>query len=450
MHIIIIGAGEVGRYLAKILAEERHDVYVIEHNEKLAGNLNEQLDARVLHGSGISRKDLQRAGIDRADLLLAVTEVDEVNLVAAMTAEKLNHDCRTVSRVRDTRFLHRDSLTAEEYGINFLLGLEEAVAQQVIRLLQYGGPGQISPLADGQMTLLELPVKPHSTLPYVTCGELASGFPPHSRIVAVLGDDAVRLVSAEDRLQVGEHAYVLAAPGEVNEILSIAVPEVQHVKRVLLIGGGEIGFHVGGALERLRFDVTIIEKDQQRAEDIAVRLRKSVIIHGDGSDPSVISQRMEEGQDAVVVLPKDDATALVTGIVAKHFGGKKVIVRVDDQAYAPIARKLGIDALISPRRAVADAILQFVRRSHTFSTTLLGNHQGELIDFQIDDRSKRKLTEVPVGELDLPKNCTIGAISRGGEIILPRPDDGTHMQAGDHVFVVALRDAVPQLEELFD
>ena len=451
MHIIIIGAGEVGRYLAEILCEERQDVYVIEQNEKLARELDEKLDARVLHGTGISRKNLTRAGIERADLLLAVTQVDEVNLVAAMTADKINPRCRTVARVRDTRFLYgADALNAEEYGIDFLLSPEGAVARQVVNLLQYAGPGQISSLADGSVTLLELPVLPHSTLPYLTCSEFGTALPAHSTLVAVLGEHGLRIVDPEARLNVGERVFVLCAPGEINEILALVGSEEQHIKRVLLIGGGIIADHVAQALERLKFDVTIIERNAQRAEEIAVSLPKSTIILGDGTDPLLLQDQLREGQDAIVVLPQEDTSALLTGIVAKHFEVKKVIVRLDNQAYAPLAHKLGIDALISPRRAVADAILHFVRRSHILSTTMLGNHQGELIDFRIDARSNERLTRVPIGELRLPKHSLIGAIARAGEVITPRAGDDTRIQLGDHVFVVALRDAVPKLEALFE
>lgn len=450
MHIIIVGAGEVGCYLAEILSEEKQDVYVIEQNEKLARQLDDKLDARVLHGTGISRRVFQRAGIERADLLLAVTQVDEVNLVAAMTADKINPECRTVARVRDIRFIYgNDAINAEEYGIDFIVSPEDAVARQVVRLLQYAGPGQISPLADGQVTMLELPVLPHSTLPYITCGEFVAALPAQSHVVAVLGDNGLRIAKPDDRLHVGQRTFVLCAPGEVNEILSLAGSDLHYIKHVLLVGGGTIGAHVGRALQQLRFDVTIVEKDAQRAEEIAVLLTKSTIIHGDGTDPSFIKAQVKEGQDAVVVLPEEDTSALLTGIVAKHFGATKVIVRVDNQGYAPVAHKLGIDALISPRRAMADAILHFVRRSHTMSAKMLGDHQGELIDFHIDAHSDKKLTEVPIKDLKLPMNSVIGVIMRGGEVIAPRPGDDTCIQVGDHVFVVALRDAVPKLEALF-
>ncbi len=450
MHIIIVGAGEVGSYLAEILTDERQDVCVIEQDEHRVRLLDERLDARVLQGTGMSRDLLARAGIDRADLLLAVTQTDEVNLVVAMTADRMHPECRTVARVRDRRFLHgRDTLTAAEYGVDLLLGPEEAVANHVVHLLEYEGPGQIRSVADGKVVLLELPIQPHSALPYATLEELSADLPTTALFVGVLGDTGMRIATPDDRPLVGERLLVLCAPGQVHDVLEMVGSDLHHVKRVLLIGAGNVGLQVAHALQKMKFDVTVVERDRARAHEVATGLNASVVLHGDGTDPSALAERMGDGFDAVVVLVDHDADSLLAGMVAKQQGAKKVIARVDNHDYAPIARQFGIDALISPRRAVANAILRFVRRSHISSTIMLGDHQGELIDFRIDSKSNPSLLEKPVGELKVPDDCLIGVISRGGEILVPARNSAERIQPGDHVFVVALRQAVPKIEEMF-
>lgn len=449
MRIIIIGAGQVGRHLAEILSDEQQDVYVIEQDEKIARDLDDKLDAQVLHGSGISRETLFRAGVNRADLLLAVTHIDEVNLIAAMTAERIHPECRTVARVRDARFLYgTDTLNAEEYGVDLLISPEQALADQVVRVLQYDGPGQVSALGDDSASLLELPVLPHSTLAYATLEEFSAGMPEHSMVIAALGKDKLRIPGPEDRFQVGERIFFLCVPGEVHDILQLAGSDTHHVKRVVLIGGGDTGLQVAMALRRLKFNVTLIEKDRDRAEQLASRLDRVTVITGDGIEPESLAEQIADGQDAIVVLIDDDSKSLLAAITAKHLGGHKVIARVDNQGYAPMARKFGIDAMISPRRAVADAILMFVRRSRITSTTMLGNHEGELIVFQIDSETSKKLMESPVGELKLPKQCKVGIIIRNDEVIIPDPAT-TKLETGDHVYIAALRDAVPKLEEIF-
>jgi trk system potassium uptake protein TrkA len=451
MHIIIVGAGEVGRYLAEILSAERQDVYLIERDERLARELDEKLDASVIHGTGISRAALLKAGINRADLLLAVTQTDEVNLVAAMTAERLNPACRTVARVREPRLRRgTDAIDAEEYGVDLLLGPEQAVSEQIVRLLQYAGPGRMSSLAGDRVALLELPVSPHSALAYATLAELQPELPSHADVIAAIGKTGLRLTDPESRFEVGERVLFLTVPGEVNAILDLAGSDSYHVKRVLLIGGGEIGYQAARALQDLKFDVTVFEKDIQRAEEIAVKLSKSVVIQGDGSDPAALTEQINEGQEAVVVLLEDDLHSLLTAVMAKHVGGKKVIARVDNPSYGPISRKLGVDAMISPRRAVADEILRFIRRSRIASTTIIGDHEGELIEFDIAEKAKRKLTEPTVSAVKMPDGARIAAIVRGNDVIIPaREKHETHIAASDHVLVIALRRSVSKLEELF-
>ena len=450
MHIIIIGAGQVGQHLAKILVDEQQDVYIIERDEKLARELDERLDAQVLHGTGISRETLFRAGINRCDLLLAVTQTDEVNLVAAMTAERINRDCRTVARVRDTRFLYgSDALRADEYGVDLLLGPEQAVASQVVAELQYAGPGHITTVAEGKISLLELPVAPHSALAFVSHAELNAELPSKSRLVAVLGKEEMRIPVDDDRFQVGDRLCMLCAPGEVNQILEMVGSEVCHINRVLMIGGDDIGLHVAGDLQRLKFNVTVVEADKERAETIATRIKKCTVINEDGTQPSVLESYVRDGHDAFVILVDDDSSSLLTGITVKEMGARKVIARVDNPDYGPVARKLGVDATISPRRAVADSILRFARRSQITSTTMLGNHQGELIQFQIGKKSLKKWGGAPVGELKLPKNAKVGAVIRGGEVIIPDLKT-TELEIGDDVLLVALREAVPKLDELID
>jgi len=450
VHIIIIGAGEVGTYLARILADERQDVCIIEQDEGVARGVSDSLDAQVLHGTGVSRRVLVRAGVERADLLLAVTEIDEVNLIAAMTAERMNPECRTVARVRNRRYLYgNDALTAEDYGIDLLLGPEEAVAQQVVSLLEYVGPGQISNMADGKLVLLEHPVQPHSALAYAALEEVSAELPSRSMLCATLSEGELRISQAGDRFQVGDRVYILAAPGEVGDVLALLGSDLHHVRRVLLIGGGETGLQVARALERLRFDVTVVERDHQRAELVAGRLKRSLVIEADGTDPTSVAEWIGEGHDTVVVLAEDDNHSLLTGIVAKFNGAKKVIARVDNQDYGPISHKLGVDALISPRRAIAATILRFVRRSHIQSTTMLGNHQGEIIDFAIDEKSKGQLMEKPLASIKLPKDCVVGVVARGGDLVMPSRDPEFTLQIGDHVFIAALRSAVAKVEELF-
>jgi trk system potassium uptake protein TrkA len=267
-------------------------------------------------------------------------------------------------------------------------------------------------------------------------------------VIGALSGESLRIVSDSDRFQVGDRVLALSVPGEINDILLLGGSDPHHVTRVLLIGGGETAMHVASTLIRMKYDVTLIESDANRAEEVAARLEKCTVIQGDGTAPAALAEHIRDGHEAVVVLVDDDSKSLLAGITAKHHGAKKVIARVINQEYGTIARSAGIDALISPPRAMANSILHFARRSRTVSTIVLGNHIGELIDFEVDEKPPKKLVEPPIGNIKLPTGARIGAILRKDEVIVPNGET-THLEPKDHVFVVALREAVAKVEELF-
>lgn len=445
MYIVIIGAGEVGSYLARILVDEQHSVAIVESDEKLARRLDSELDALVVHGNGASHETLERAGIRRADLVLAVTQVDEVNLIVAMTAAKLC-DARTVARVRLEEYLGQGSLSAEELGLDLLVGPERAVATEVVKLLGYEGSGNIRQLADGKIALLELPLSVDSPLVHESLAALADVFPEGSLVAAVRGPKGLRIPRGDDVLRSDERAYILTTPENVDEFWILSGKPWHHVRHVLIIGCGNIGFHLAQELERQRMYPTIIELDRERAEYVSKHLTKSLVLHGDGTDPELLREQLEERTDAVVVLLEDDEKAVLVGLFARHLGAKKVIVRSEKPAYAPIAHRLGVDALISPRRAVADEILRFVRRGDIASAIMLGDHEGEIIQMRVPDRPDSEIAGKPLREIEFPRGSLLGAIVHEDTVVIGRGD--TTIQPGDDVLVVVLPHAIHDVERL--
>ena len=451
-HVIIVGAGEVGRYLARILVEEENDVYVIENDAATARRVRSDLDAKVIHGSGVSSRMLHEAVVKKADLLLAVTQVDEVNIVAAMTAEKLNPKCETVARVRDRNYLDgKTRLSSKQYGIDMFVGPEGAVADEVVALLKYKGHGQISPLASGRLSMLEYPVLPHSIVPYSTNAELTAGFPEGAVIAAKLDPEGrLKFLGPEDRFQVGDHLFILCASNEIDLVLKSMTEDFVHTKRVLVVGGGSIGEQVVGKLTNLRYRVTVIEKDRNHGERLAANDDAPLVLEGDGTDPGELARRIQEDKiDAFVSLVDNDAESLLAAIVAADSGAKKVIARVDNQDYTPLAHRLKVDSVISPRRAIANEILRFVRHGQVDSTTMLGNHEGEILDFEITEASASDVLKKKIGEHDLPPDCRMLVLTGDNRFLFPEQDGDARIKAGDHVLVVARRDAVSRVEKIF-
>lgn len=449
MYIIIVGAGEVGSYLAGILVAEQHDVALIESNEKLVRDLDGSLDALVVHGTGVSQKAFGRAGISHADLVLAVTAIDEVNIIACMTAARCGHDPLTVARVRRAEYLAGgSSLTADELGLDLLVGPESSVAREVVNLLSYEGAGQVHHLAGERAVLLELPLAADSPLTHETLAELRDVFPWPSLVAAVAGPRGFRIPRGDDSIAPDERAYILTLPENANEFWILSGKPWHHVRHVLIIGCGEIGFYLARALEGQQLYPTIVEIDRERAEFVAKHLTKSIVLCGDGTDPEFLREQLDERADAVVVLLDDDEKAVLAGLFAKHLGAKKVIVRSDTPAYNHIAHQLGVDALISPKRAVADDILSFVRRGRVESAHMLGDHEGEIIEIRVPDDPDHKIVGKALKDLDFPEGALVGAIVHDDEVIIAHGD--TMLGPGDDLLVVAQIKSVPAIEKLFD
>lgn len=445
MYIIIVGAGEVGTYLARILIAEKHDVAIVERDESIVRQLESSLDALLVMGSGVDQEALKTAGIAKADLVLAVTAIDEVNLITCMVAGRLGGAVKTVARVRGNEyFVSRSTLKAEDLGLSLLVGPERAVASKVVSLLEYEGAGAMLGLVDNKVSLLELPLGEDSPFVHETLADLGEILGDQSLVCAVHGDDGLRIPTGQDRLKTGERAFILTLPENLDMFMILSGKPWHHVKHVLIIGGGTIGFHVARELEKRGLTPTIIEKDEARAEWISNELSKSEVLLGDGTDPDFLKEELQEQADAVVVLLDDSEKAIIVGLFAKQQGAKKVIVRSDKSAYTPLAHKLGIDALISPHRAVADAILQFVHKGGV-AAHMLAEHEGEIMQIKVSERASRVIGK-PLSRIDFPKNSLAGAIIRDGK---PEIAHGASvLQAGDEVLIIALPDAVGAVEKL--
>lgn len=447
MYVVVVGAGEVGSNVARILVEEGHEVAIVELDEELARRLDSSLNALVVHGSGISSAVLLKAGVERADLLLAVTSTDEVNLIACMTARKYgNERLRVVARVRQSRDVVGElALSAEDLGLDALISPEEAIASTTVEDLQYAGGGEMRELAEGKLLLVGMLLSGDSPLVHETLDELGSEFSGDFLVVGVQGTNG-RIPSGSDRLQVDDRAFVLTTPDRLTELAILSGTPWYHAHRILIVGCGNTGLTLARKLSRGAFETTIIERDLDRAEHVSDILGEAMVLHGDGSDPEFMRHRIEQGKiDAVVVLLKDPEKSVLIGIFAKSLGARKVVVRCDKPAYARLAGGLGIDAVISPNRAMTDAILRYVRSGRIEATMLLGEHVAEILRYSIRSSPRnRAIIERPLKELTFPEGALVGAVIRDDRLFLGSGD--TVLEPGDEVFIVTRREVLGQVE----
>jgi trk system potassium uptake protein TrkA len=453
VYVIVIGGGEVGRFIAEILIEETHEVVIVEPDELTAQRLQASLDVMVVTGSGVSPPTLQSAGISRADLVLAVTPIDEINLVACMIAKKHGPPTlRTVAKVKQSHYVAGDAPFSEDDldAVDALVHTERAIATIALEMLRFAGSGELRDVAGGRLALVGMLLGSESPLVTDTLASIRTDLPKESIVVAVQNSAGVRIPNGSDRLKVDERAYILTLPKHLTELTILSGQPWQRVHRVLLIGIGNTGFALAQELEAKGFTPTLLEIDHERAERVAARLPRSSVLHGDGTDPDLLRRLIDEHHvDAVVVLLKDPERSLLLGIFAKSLGAKKVVVRCDKPEYAHLANRLGVDAIISKKRAVANAVLRYVSRGRVESTLLLGDeHDAELIDFRIGDAPKRQVTMRPLKDLAFPPNALVAAVLRDGRPFIASGD--TVLQPRDELFVVCTPDAIASVEALIE
>ncbi len=490
MNLIIVGAGEVGTYLARILAQEGHHITVIDSSEAACEEVS-KLEVIAVNGNGSSTSALEEAGIEKADFFISVTNLDEVNMLSCMKAKKLG-DPITIAGMRDSTYSDENFKLTEEdrkkkkkkkdpdeaageeepegesngekegaakdMGIDLVLGTEDTVAQQIGNMLKSPGLSSHQFLHDRRLVLIENSVKDHFSGIEKKLSELKDQIPKPGNLIAIQRESKFIIPDGNTQLLENDQVFTLTVNDKVDEYLEFFGFPKQKVHQILIVGCGTIGYHTARHLEQLGYSPTIIESDQQRAEWAAARFKRTTVMQYDATEIDIIREQVEaEGKDAVAVLLKQEETALLISMYAKHLGARQVICRVDDFKFAPIAYQAGVDSLISPQRALAQRILEEVRRvnltSNMTDTIVLGDNEIEILDFKIPPEGNDKVCGTPLSELNekkrMPAGAMIGAILRGdsSEPELPRGD--TIINPGDHVILSVKTTDIKAVEKLF-
>lgn len=449
MYVVIVGAGAVGSHVARTLVEEGHEVVVIELDEELARRIDASLDALVVEGSGISAATLKRAGVQRADLFLAVTATDEVNLIACMTARKFGPPrLRVVARVRQSRGLVGEyPLSAEDLGLDALISPEEAITTAAVDDLRFAGSGEMRELAAGKVALVGLDLGGDSPLVHETLSSLRRDFGSEFVVVGVQGRDG-RIPADSEHLEPNDRAFVITHPGFMTELAILSGKPWYHARRVLIVGCGNTGLTLARALSDRSPAPMIVEIDIDRAELVAGLLPQCLVLNADASDPEILRRIIEEHQiDAMVVLLSDAEKAMLIGIFASSLHVPKVIVRSDKPGYTYFANRLGVDAVISPKQAMTDAIHRYVRSGRSEVTLLLGEEQAEVVHFTIPDEPRdAELLRRPIRDLEFPERTIVGAHIRKGEVTIA-PESAV-LEPGDELVIVSPSLALGRLEKM--
>ncbi len=449
MRVIVCGAGQVGYQIARHLASEGNDVVVIDRSEELVAKLSDALDVRGVAGFASHPDVLERAGARDADMLIAATYSDEVNMVACQVAHTLFEVPKKIARIRSQEYLKpqwSDMFRRDHMPIDVVISPEIEVASVVVRRLNAPSAFDSAPFLDGRVRVVGTRLADDCPIANTQLRQLSEIFPDlKAIIVAYAREGRLRSAMGEDQLFPGDEVYFIADEAHVERTLKLFGKDADAAARVVLVGGGNIGVQVASRLERSGVRAKLIERDRTRAEQAAEALERTIVIHGDGLDAQILAEANVEDAHAIVTLTDDDKVNVLTCALAKTLGTPRALALTNDPSFSPLATALKIDAFVNPRATTVSTILRHVRRGRIRALHSLRDGEGEVIEAQVLPTSP--MAGKRVRELELPAGSVIGAVLSDGELKIPRGD--MLIEAEDLVVMFALRQDLKQLEQLF-
>lgn len=450
MKVIICGAGQVGFGIARQLAEEGNSVTVIDQSPELIQRIDDMLDVKAMVGHGSHPDVLDRAGAQDAEMLIAVTFSDEVNMIAAQIGHSLFSIPLKVARVRAQSYLDpiwRDLFSRDHLPIDVIISPELEVGKTVMQRLSNPGAFETMDFADRRVKVVGVHLDEDCPVVNTPLRQLTELFPDLNAVVVGISRGTHMFVPKRtDQMLVGDKIYFVAKSDHVRRTLGIFGHEESQAQRVIIVGGGHIGLYVAQELEKVpSVRVKIIESDKMRAEEVADQLSRTVVLYGDGLDQGLLREAGVQDAQTIVSLTNHDETNILACVIAKREGAERSLCLINDREYGSLMKSLSIDAFIDPRATTVSTILQHVRRGRI--KTLYSIEQGTAEVIEAEALETSPLVGKPLQDVQLPDGIMIGAIVRGDEVI--RPAGNSKIEKGDRVVLMAQREMVKKVEQLF-
>lgn len=445
MRILILGAGDVGLHLAQQLAVENHDVVVVEQDRERVRRSEDFLDALVIEGNGASLATLEQAGIEKTDLLLAVTSQDEVNLMACLSAAQYEVPKRIARVSKPDYYDHTGILPPERLGVSLMINPERECALESYQLLQSSAAAEFAQFENGLVQLIGLRVKPDAPVAGKRLLEIGKSTQKvRALVVAIARGRETIIPTGATRIEPGDQVFILGEPRHMPDVLPLAGYSRFDLRRVVIAGGSREAWFLAHMLEEHKIGCTLIETNRRRAVELAEDLGRSLVLHGDATDLELLEMEGIGDADGFVAYTGSDETNLLSCLLAKNLGTRRVISLVERFNYIPLVSRVGVDAAVSPRMAAVNAILSHVRRGSVLAVATLKGTRAEGIEFDVSPRFP--YAGVPLAKVKLPTGSLIGAIIRGNRVIIPGGDDSVRI--GDRVIVFVVPESLRQVEDL--
>ncbi|WP_423996705.1 Trk system potassium transporter TrkA [Halorubrum trapanicum] len=444
MHVVVIGAGEVGTSIAASLASD-HEVVVVDVDPDRAEQLKYELDVLTIAGDGTSSEIQSAAEADRADMVIACTDDDQTNLVACGTAKTLG-DGFTIARVKSTDFLRTWQGNEGAFGVDFMVCTDLLTAQNIVRVIGLPAAVDVDPFAGGLVQMAEFEIAEGSPVAEQTVSE-ADRFESLT-FVGLFRDGEMTIPRGDTDIAVGDRAVVIGSPESVQSFATDVAPETtpDRADEIVVVGGSEIGYQTARLLEERDFKPRLIERDADRARWLAENLPNTVVMEHDATDAEFLSREHVDDADIVVTALGSDEQNLLVSVLAKRLGVDRVIAVVDSPDYVTVFEEIGIDIAINPRTVTAEEITRFTYESVAENIAVLENDQAEVLELELTEGCG--LVGRPISEIvaESEARFVIGAITRDHQLVTPRGD--TVLQAGDHVVLLVGSDSVSEIASM--
>ncbi len=450
MKIIILGAGQVGSSLAENLTTEANDITLVDHNPDLLRALQDHLDIRTVQGEASYPEVLASAGADDADMIIAVTDSDETNMIACQVAYTIFHTPTKIARVRAVEYLNHTQLFAQEaLPIDVLISPEQLITDNIRRLIETPGALQVLDFADGQVQLVGVKAYYGGPLVGNELRRLREHMPNiDTRVAAIYRRNRAIIPEGHTVIEADDEVFFIAAKKDIRAVMSELRRVDNPYKRIIVAGGGNIGRRVAMSLER-KYQVKVIDHNAPRTQLLSSELESSIVLYGDAADQDLLLEENIENTDVYCALTNDDEANILSSMLAKRLGARKVMTLINRAAYVDLVQSGDIDIAISPQQVTIGSLLTHVRRGDVVRVHSLRRGAAEAIEAVAHgDASSSKVVGRRIEELKLPPGTTIGAIVRGNDVIIAHHD--TRIESEDHVILFVInKKYIVDVEKLF-
>jgi trk system potassium uptake protein TrkA len=446
LKIIIVGAGQVGFHIASRLAVEHKDVVVIDKNPQAIKRLADKIDVQGIVGEGDSPAVLEEAGIKGAESLLAVTDSDDVNLVACLTANMISPNTRKFARLRSPDFdNYHEALKENPPFIEAIINPEIEAVKAIIRLMKVPGAVESGEFVDGRVKFVGFRLDEDSLMDGIKLFDLRNILGEiRALVAAIVRDEELIIPEGKTRLQKGDLIYLITDKENLGPALTAFGKEYKPVKKVMIIGGGELGRRLAVTLEQKNISTKIVDIDEERCRYLANIMNKTIVLHGDGSDQSLLIEENIRSMDMVISLTGDEETNILVSLLAKKMGAGGTITKILKFSYFSLMPAIGVDKIVSPRLSAIDSFLQHIRRGKVLSAVSINGEQAEVMEAVALETSG--IVDKPIYKIDFPKGALVIGIIHGEKIEIPT--GASIIQPNDRVIIFAERKAVPKIEKI--